>query len=166
MVQHHQRVVRVGRHVEDLGGARHQRWRHRAADGGLQLVDPAQVGERVPDAVCPLAVGLELAVQHLLVEPVADDRAVRHELVAERGDEPRLSLPNYLTEWSDPIASRRQASGRRLALADSHCANVWSFGFSEREKARSRSAQYSFSKSALYWNMLPRSSAPGKPNVR
>ena len=59
-----------------------------------------------------------------------------------------------------------QPSGMRLAFASSHCANVCSCGLSEREKARSRWAQYSFSKSHLYWNMLPRSSAPGKPNFR
>lgn len=30
----------------------------------------------------------------------------------------------------------------------------------------SRAAQYSASKSCLYWNILPRSSAPGKPKLR
>ena len=58
------------------------------------------------------------------------------------------------------------SSGILEAFADSHCANVWSCGFSEREKPRSRAAQYSRSKSALNWNMLPRSSAPGKPKPR
>ena len=37
---------------------------------------------------------------------------------------------------------------------------------SARDSVRSRALQYSVSKSRLYWNMLARSSAPGKPNVR
>lgn len=87
--------------------------------------------------------------------------------------------------WSRLAASRTPrtfAQGRRDAeeiacpwaqliwifdlLAESHCANVFSSGFSSRENATSRAPQNSFSKSRLYWNMLARSSAPGKPNVR
>ena len=63
-------------------------------------------------------------------------------------------------------SSGPQESGMRSLFAASHCANVCSCGLSERENARSRAPQYSFSNSALYWNMLPRSSAPGKPKPR
>jgi hypothetical protein len=51
-------------------------------------------------------------------------------------------------------------------FAFNQASNVCSAGFRERENSRLRAAQYMSLKSRLNWNMLPRSSAPGKPKPR
>ena len=45
---------------------------------------------------------------------------------------------------------RAQPMGMRDLLTDNHLAKVWSSGFKDRENARSRAPQNSFSKSRLY----------------
>ncbi len=56
--------------------------------------------------------------------------------------------------------------GILLALSASQASNVCIEGRSSREKLISRLPQKTSWKSRLNWNMLPRSSAPGKPNPR
>ena len=61
---------------------------------------------------------------------------------------------------------RFQPRGILPAFAESQASKVCSEGLSDRLSSRSRRPQNSSLKSRLNWNMLPRSSAPGKPNVR
>jgi ATP-dependent RNA helicase RhlE len=59
----------------------------------------------------------------------------------------------------------RQPSGTCAAFLASHCSNVCISGLSARATETSRALQNDSLKSRLNWNMLPRSSAPGKPKL-
>jgi len=88
-------------------------------------------------------------------------------LLRDRGPReiPGTADRGSMTAPTQPVAVP-SCSGMFAALSLSQVRNVCSRGFSVRAIAGSRAAQKTALKSRLNWNMLPRSSAPGKPKLR
>ena len=70
--------------------------------------------------------------------------------------------------YATPAGARQIAPGGKIAFFCfvTNCSKLCSCGLSLRAVSTLRFASISFSKSLYAWNMLPSSSAPGKPNFR
>ena len=79
---------------------------------------------------------------------------------------PPLDLVRLRDAVTAPPATAPQPFTNAPRLAASHCSKFISAGLSLRVASTLRGARKAVSKSRLNWNMLPRSSAPGKPNPR
>lgn len=88
-------------------------------------------------------------------------------LLRDRGpqESPGTAVRGFSQAPAQPCAMSA-APGMLAALSRNQILNVCSRGFSARATIGSRAAQKSALKSRLNWNMLPRSSAPGKPKLR
>lgn len=147
----------------------------RAGGAGTDVGDASELGEtgeasegsdvRVDTA---LEASIAAAAEAALDAPAEfefspESRVTLRARTIRRVPRSRLRLPR--PSPSSPPGST-QPIGICALWRASQVANVCSFGFSARDVDRSRAAQNSALKSRLYWNMFPRSSAPGKPNVR